>query len=160
MRVAALDAYFDRSLIAHARAADTEEMRFNTAISAMMEFVNAATKWGTCPRSVLEPFALLLAPYAPHVAEELWSRLGHAESLAYASWPAHEERHLVQSTVRVAVQVNGKMRGTVDVPADASEEQVVEAAVGTDGVAKWLEGVSVKRRIYVPGRLLNLVVAK
>ena len=126
----------------------------------MMEFVNAATKWDHCPRSVLEPFALLLAPYAPHVAEELWSRLGHAESLAYAPWPAFEERHLVQSTVRVAVQVNGKMRGTVDVPADASEEQVVEAAVGADGVAKWLEGMSVKRRIYVPGRLLNLVVSK
>ena len=142
------------------RAADTEEMRFNTAISAMMEFVNAATKWDTCPRSVLEPFTLLLAPYAPHVAEELWSRLGHSESLTYATWPVYEERHLVQSTVRVAVQVNGKMRGTVDVPADASEEQVVDAAMGAEGVAKWLEGVSVKRRIYVQGRLLNLVVAK
>ena len=135
-------------------------MRFNTAISAMMEFVNAATKWDNCPRSVLEPFALLLAPYAPHVAEELWSRLGHPDSLAYAPWPAFEERHLVQSTVRVAVQVNGKMRGTVDVAADASEEQVVAAAVGAEGVAKWLEGTTVKRRIYVAGRLLNLVVAK
>ena len=142
------------------RAADTEEMRFNTAISAMMEFVNAATKWDTCPQSVLEPFALLLAPYAPHVAEELWSRMGHSESLTYASWPAYEERHLVQSTVRVAVQVNGKMRGTVDVPANASEEQVVDAAVGAEGVSKWLEGMTVKRRIYVQGRLLNLVVAK
>jgi leucyl-tRNA synthetase len=160
VRTGARRAALWHALMARMRAADTEEMRFNTAISAMMEFVNAATKWDTCPRSVLEPFALLLAPYAPHVAEELWSRLGHAESLAYAPWPPFEERHLVQSTVRVAVQVNGKMRGTVDVPADASEEQVVDAAVGAEGVAKWLEGMTVKRRIFVPGRLLNLVVAK
>ena len=134
-------------------------MRFNTAISAMMEFVNAATKWDTCPRAVLEPFTLLLAPYAPHIAEELWSRLGHTESLTYAPWPIFDEQYMVQSSVRVAVQVNGKMRGTVDVAPDATEEQVVQAAMTADGVAKWLDGVAVKRRIYVAGRLLNLVVA-
>jgi leucyl-tRNA synthetase len=138
---------------------DTEEMRFNTAIAAMMEFVNAATKWDSCPRAVLEPFALLLAPYPPHIAEELWSRLGHDTSLAYATWPQFDEKHMVQSTVRVALQVNGKMRGTVDVPADADEEQVVTAALAVDGVAKWLEGATVKRRIYVQGRLLNIVIA-
>jgi leucyl-tRNA synthetase len=140
-------------------AADTEEMRFNTAISAMMEFVNAATKWDTCPRALLEPFTLLLAPYAPHIAEELWSRLGHTESLTYAQWPQFDEQYMVQSTVRVAVQVNGKLRGTVDVSASADEEQVVAAALAADGVAKWLEGATVKRRIYVAGKLLNIVVA-
>ena len=140
-------------------AADTEEMRFNTAIAVMMEFVNAAYKWDACPRTVLEPFALLLAPYAPHIAEELWSRLGHGTSLAYAPWPRFEERHIVQSTVRIAVQVNGKMRGTVDVAADADEETVVAAAMAAEGVSKWLTGVVVKRRIFVQGRLLNMVVA-
>jgi leucyl-tRNA synthetase len=134
-------------------------MRFNTAISAMMEFVNAATKWDTCPRALLEPFTLLLAPYAPHIAEELWSRLGHTESLTYAQWPQFDEQYMVQSTVRVAVQVNGKLRGTVDVSASADEEQVVAAALAADGVAKWLEGATVKRRIYVAGKLLNIVVA-
>ncbi len=140
-------------------AADTEEMRFNTAISAMMEFVNAATKWDTCPRTVLEPFTLLLAPYAPHIAEELWSSLGHTQSLTYATWPAFDETHMVQSSVTVAVQVNGKMRGTVQVAPDATEEQVLQAAMAADGVAKWISGVAVKRRIYVPGRLLNIVGA-
>jgi len=133
-------------------------MRFNTAIAAMMEFVNAATKWPSCPRAVLEPFALLLAPYAPHVAEELWSRLGHGESLTYAEWPAFDEKHLQLSAVRIAVQVNGKMRGTVDVAADADEVAVVDAALATEGIAKWVKDVTVKRRIFVPGKLLSFVV--
>ncbi len=140
-------------------AEDTDEMRFNTAISAMMEFVNAATKWQTCPRQILEPFALLLAPYAPHIAEELWNRLGHAATLAYEPWPKFEEKYLVQSEVSIAVQVNGKLRGTVSTPADADEEATVAAALASDGISKWVDGMTVKRRIFVPGRLLNFVVA-
>ena len=134
-------------------------MRFNTAISAMMEFVNAATKWQSCPRQILEPFTLLLAPYAPHIAEELWCRLGHTQSLAYAPWPTCEEKYLVQTEVSIAVQVNGKLRGTVTVPADAGEEAVYEAAMALKEVSKWFDGMTVKRKIYVPGRLLNVVVA-
>jgi leucyl-tRNA synthetase len=133
-------------------------MRFNTAISAMMEFVNAATKWDTCPRAVLKPFALLLAPYAPHVAEELWCRLGHSHSLAYESWPVYDPALLVQSTVSVAVQVNGKMRGTIMIPRDAVEADVVSAALEEKTIAKWVDGAEVRKRIYVPGRLLNLVL--
>ena len=89
---------------------ETEEMRFNTALAAMMEFVNAVYKWPNRPRAALEPFILLLSPYAPHVAEELWSRLGHSGSLAYAPWPVCDESLLVQDTVTMAVQVNGKVR--------------------------------------------------
>lgn len=134
-------------------------MRFNTAISAMMEFVNAATKWQTCPRQILEPFTLLLAPYAPHIAEELWCRLGHTQSLTYAPWPTWEEKYLVQTEVSIAVQVNGKLRGTVTVAADAGEEAVYSAAMDLKEVSKWFDGMAVKRKIYVPGRLLNVVVA-
>ena len=134
-------------------------MRFNTAISAMMEFVNAATKWQSCPRQILEPFTLLLAPYAPHIAEELWCRLGHTQSLAYAPWPTCEEKYLVQTEVSIAVQVNGKLRGTVTVAADAGEEAVYSAAMDLKEVSKWFDGMAVKRKIYVPGRLLNVVVA-
>jgi len=85
--------------------ADTEEMRFNTAISAMMEFVNAASKWENKPRTALEPFILALAPYAPHIAEELWERAGHDETLAYEPWPTYDEELLVEKTVALPVQV-------------------------------------------------------
>jgi len=142
-----------------ARAEDTDEMRFNTAISAMMEFVNAATKWETVPRQLLEPFALLLAPYAPHIAEELWSRLGHADTLAYEPWPQFDERYLVLTEVAIAVQVNGKLRGTVSTAADADESTTVAAALAAEGISKWMDGQTIKRRIFVPGRLLNFVVA-
>lgn len=134
-------------------------MRFNTAISAMMEFINAATKWDTCPRQILEPFTLLLAPYAPHIAEELWSRLGHKASLAYAPWPVFEEKYLVQSEISLAVQVNGKLRGTVTVPKDADEDAVYKTALSMKEVSKWVDGMTIKRKIFVPGRLLNVVVA-
>ena len=137
---------------------DVEALRFNTAIAAMMEFVNAATKWDTVPRSVAEPFVLLLAPFAPHLAEELWQALGHADTLAYAPWPEAEERFLVQDTVSIAVQVNGKLRGTVQVAADADRDAILATAKAEPNVARYLEGATVRKEIVVPGRLVNLVV--
>lgn len=86
---------------------ETEEMRFNTGISAMMEFINGAMKWDTRPRAALAPFCLLLAPYAPHLAEELWQRLGHGHSLAYEPWPQCDESLLVADTVQLPIQVRG-----------------------------------------------------
>ncbi|MDX1530901.1 MAG: leucine--tRNA ligase, partial [Rhodothermales bacterium] len=139
---------------------DVEGLRFNTAIAKMMEFVNAANKWGGVPRAVLEPFVLVLSPFAPHLAEELWQRLGHGESLAYASWPEAEERYLVEDEVEIAVQVNGKLRGTVTVPADAQKDTVLEAARNEENVARYLNsGSTVRKEIYVPGRLVNFVVS-
>jgi leucyl-tRNA synthetase len=138
---------------------DFESMRFNTAIAALMEFTNAANKWQSMPRSAADKLILLLSPMAPHIAEELWARLGHAESLAYEPWPDFDAAYLVSDTVELAVQINGKVRGRISVAADASEEQVLAAAKSDANVARHLEGKPLRRAIYVPGRIVNFVIA-
>ena len=137
---------------------DIEGLRFNTAIAALMEFTNAANKWPTFPRGLAEQFVLLLAPLAPHIAEELWQRLGHAESLAYAPWPQYDPKLLISETLEIPVQINGKMRGRIEVPADADEERVIALARADENVLRYLEGKALKRAIYVRGRILNFVV--
>jgi leucyl-tRNA synthetase len=136
---------------------DIESLDFNTAIAAMMEFVNAANKWDDVPRDIAEPFVLLLSPFAPHLTEELWARLGHDESLAHADWPAYEEELLQREVVEMAVQVNGTVRGTIEVAADAEEEDVLTAAKDDDNVVRHLDGKSIQREIYVPGQIVNFV---
>jgi leucyl-tRNA synthetase len=138
--------------------ADMERMSFNTAIAALIEFIAEFVAADSIPRAVAEPFVLMLAPLAPHLAEELWQRMGHSESLAYAPWPVAEEKWLVEDTIKLVVQVNGKVRSTVHVPADASKEAILEASKSDENVARYLEGVSIQREIYVPGRLVNIVV--
>jgi len=137
---------------------DIEALRMNTAIAALMELTNAAYKWDRVPSEVAEKLALLLSPFAPHIAEEIWSLLGHAESLAYAPWPDTDPALLESDTLEIPVQVNGKMRGRVTVPADADQDTVVAIAREDDNVKRHLEGQSVRRAIYVPGRILNFVV--
>ena len=137
---------------------DIENLRFNTAIAALMEFSNAAAKWALLPRSIVEPFVLILAPLAPHIAEELWARLGHSESLAYASWPEFDDAHLKTTTIEVPVQVNGKMRGRIEIPADASDELVLTLAKEDENVSRYLQGKEIKRAIYVAGRIVNFVI--
>jgi leucyl-tRNA synthetase len=137
---------------------DIEGLRFNTAISALMEFTNAANKWERVPRAIAERFALLLAPLAPHLAEELWQQLGHAESLAYEPWPEHDPQYLVAETLVVAVQINGKLRAKIEVPADADEDAVLGLANEDENVSRHLEGAVVRRAIYVPGRIVNFVL--
>jgi leucyl-tRNA synthetase len=137
---------------------DIEALRFNTAIAALMEFTNAANKWPWLPRPLAEKFVLLLAPLAPHVAEELWARLGHAESLAYEPWPEYEPRYLISEMLQIPVQINGKMRGRIDVPADADEERVIALARADENVLRYLVGKELKRAIYVRGRIVNFVV--
>ena len=136
---------------------DIEALRFNTAIAAMMEFVNAATKWDDFPRAVAEPFVLILAPFAPHLAEELWQRLGYGASLTYVPWPEVKDEYLKEETVDVAVQVNGKVRATIAVSPDAAQDAVLAAARDEDNVRRFLEGKTVRREIYVPGRIVNFV---
>ena len=139
---------------------DIETLRFNTAISALMEFTNAANKWNRIPRSIAEQFTLLLAPLAPHLAEELWARLGHAESIAFAPWPEYDARYLIAETVIIPVQINGKVRAKIEVPADADEEAVLGTATGDANVSRHLEGAVIRRAIYVPGRIVNFVLAQ
>jgi len=137
---------------------DIEQLGFNRAIARMMEFLNEATSMSVRPKSMLEPFVLLLSPFAPHIAEELWELLGHSKSLAHESWPQHDESKLVESEIEVPIQVNGKLRATVKVPA-GSEAPVIEAAArANDRVAEHLAGKTVAKVIYVPGRMLSFVV--
>ncbi len=136
--------------------ADIEGLRFNTAISQMMIFTNEAYKVEKLPRQTLETFVLLLAPFAPHLAEELWSRLGHGESLAYAPWPSYDEALTQDAEVELAVQVNGKLRARIVMPAEASKELVLDQA--KQEVASHLEGKTILKEVVVPGRLVNFVI--
>ena len=135
-----------------------ESLRLNTAISAMMVFVNEATRVGEVPKAWFEQFVTILAPFAPHVAEELWQRLGHATSITYAPWPAFDEAKLRRDTMTIAVQVAGKLRGTVEVATDAAEADILAAAKAEPKVVEFLAGRPLRREIYIPGRLVNLVV--
>src|SRR3954468_17627396 len=137
---------------------DIEGLRFNTAISALMELSHdIASGAEGAPREVAEMVVLALAPFAPHMSEELWERLGHGESLVWADYPEPDPALLVSETVSVAVQVNGKLRGVVEVPAGADQPVVEEAARAEDRVASCLEGKTERRVIYVPDRLINFV---
>jgi leucyl-tRNA synthetase len=134
------------------------DLRFNTAIAEMMVFVNEATKAPAVPRAWFEMFVRILSPFAPHVAEELWQRLGHTSTITFAPWPAHDEAKLARDTMMIAVQVNGKKRGEIEVAIDASEPAIIAAAKADKTVAPFVEGKPSKREIYVKGRLVNLVV--
>jgi leucyl-tRNA synthetase len=137
---------------------DVEHLMFNTSIARMMEFVNEASKASAVDRAVMQQFVLVLAPFAPHMAEELWARLGNAETLAYAPWPEYDEALLVEDTIEVPVQVNGKLRGKVSVPADADQATVLAAAKEESGVKSHIDGKELVKEIYVPGRMVNLIV--
>lgn len=137
---------------------DIEGLRFNTAIAAMMEFVNAANKWDVVPISVARLFVLIVSPFAPHISEELWQILGADKTLAFEEWPDVVEEYLVEDEVEIAVQVNGKVRGSVLVPPDAPEDAVLAAARAEENVSRYLINGNVRREIYVPGRIVNFVV--
>jgi leucyl-tRNA synthetase len=134
------------------------DLRFNTAISEMMIFVNEATKATTVPTAWFEMFVKIVSPFAPHVAEELWQRLGHTTSIAYEPWPAFDEAKLVKDVMVIAVQVSGKLRGQIEVALDADEAAIISAAKADDKVIPFLADKAIKREIYVKGRLVNLVV--
>jgi leucyl-tRNA synthetase len=134
-----------------------EALRLNTPVAKMMELVNACR--GQLPaRDDAEAFLKVLSPYAPHIAEELWSRMGHSESVANAAWPAWDPAALLDDTQIFAVQVLGKLRGSVEMPRGATQDQVVATALADANVARWLEGREIKKTVFVPGRLVNFVV--
>jgi leucyl-tRNA synthetase len=137
---------------------DVESMDLNTAISQLMVFVRDIEKQAPIPRAMVESFVRLLSPFAPHLGEELWAALGHAESLAYEPWPEPDAAMLVQDRVELVVQVQGKVRGRVLVAADAPEDDVKQAALSDENVRRHIGDRELRRVIYVPGRLLNLVL--
>jgi leucyl-tRNA synthetase len=138
---------------------DLERMSFNTAIAALIEFTSELVSLAAVPRAIAEPLALLLSPLAPHMAEELWSRMGHPGSLAYEPWPVYDDALLRTETVPVAVQVNGKVRGTIHVDPTAPEDAVLAAARADENVSRHLDGKTLRRAVYVPGRIVNFVVS-
>ncbi len=139
---------------------DIDEMAFNTAIAQMMIFVNEAYKWQTRPKGVLEPFVLLLSPFAPHIAEELWQRLGHEQTLAYEPWPEYDEELIKENTVEIVLQVNGKVRGTMQVSREeaGNREVLQKRALESEAIQKRIAGKEIKKVIAVPNRLVNVVV--
>ncbi|HEX9419223.1 MAG TPA: class I tRNA ligase family protein, partial [Methylomirabilota bacterium] len=138
--------------------ADTESLDYNTAIAAMMEYVNALRDAGCAMRDAVEPLVVMLAPYAPHLAEELWAVLGHDRSIFHASWPSYDAKVAAAGDVEVVVQVNGKVRARVTVSRGASEAEVVALAMQDESVRKFMDGKPVRKTIYVQDRLLNFVV--
>ncbi|MFW6413891.1 MAG: leucine--tRNA ligase [Verrucomicrobiota bacterium] len=137
--------------------ADTESLDFNTAISQMMVFLNEFSKASSRNRQAMETFVKLLAPYAPHIAEELWQRLGHAESLAYVSWPEYDEEKIKLDEVEILIQIKGKPKARMMMPADCSQEEMQRLALENQAVKEVLDGAEVKKVIAVPGRLVNIV---
>ena len=137
---------------------DLDGMRFNTAISAMMEYTNHLTPMATKSRDALEPFVLLLAPYAPHLAEEMWSLLGHNTTLAYAPWPIADKTLLVADTIEIPVQIAGKVRARISVPPGLSHDALQAAALADPKIQAQLAGKTIKKAIIVLDKMVNLVL--
>jgi leucyl-tRNA synthetase len=137
---------------------DLDGFRFNTAISALMIFVNDAISWETKPVAVMRDFLILLQPFAPHLAEELHAKLGGASTLAYEAWPKFDPALLAEETIQIPVQVNGKLRDVITVPAGAAKEEIQAAALASEKVRAFIEGKAIKTVIVVPKRLVNIVV--
>jgi leucyl-tRNA synthetase len=137
---------------------DIQALRFNTAVSTMMITMNELEKSPSIDRSSYEKLLQLIAPFAPHAAEELWSQLGNNKSIHTSSWPTYDASLASETEVTIIVQVNGKMRGSFTAPAGTAKDELLRRARALPEAAKWLEGKLVKKEIAVPDRLVNLVV--
>jgi leucyl-tRNA synthetase len=137
---------------------DVSQMSFNTAIARMMEFTNFFLRSEARPKEAMEKFLLLLSPFAPHLAEELWSVLGHRQTLAYEPWPAFDEEAIKEATIEIPIQVNGKLRTRIHVPAEADKAALEAAAAADPRVAELLAGKTLLKTVVVPGRMVNYVV--
>jgi leucyl-tRNA synthetase len=142
----------------HKVTLDIEGLNFNTAISQLMIFVNEFLNLEVKPVGAMEIFTLLLAPFAPHIAEELWSKLGHTGTIAYEPWPLFDEGKMKRDTVELVVQVNGKVRAKLNVEPGLSEERLQELALGEPGVRRHLDGKKIERIVVVKNKLVSLVV--
>jgi leucyl-tRNA synthetase len=138
---------------------DIETLDLNTAISQLMICTNTLGKLEKLPRIAAEGLLKLLSPFAPHLCEELWSHLGHPESIAFEDWPAYEAKYLVKDDMTIAIQVNGKLRSRISVPKESDKETILNQAKADTKIQKYLEGKELVKEIYVPGRLVNLVLS-
>ena len=139
---------------------DYENLRLNTVVAKLIEYVNYLTKTyrTEAPRAAVEPIAQLVSPIAPHIAEELWQRFGHNETITYQPFPTFEEKYLVDDEIEVPVQINGKVKARINIAADADQDAVFEVALADAKIAELTSGKNVVKKIYVPGRMVNLVV--
>ncbi|MED4754142.1 leucine--tRNA ligase [Brevibacillus choshinensis] len=137
---------------------DYEGLRFNTGISQLMVFVNEGYKADILPKKYMEDFVKMLSPIAPHIAEELWERLGHNETIAYEAWPTYDESKLVEDEVEIVLQVNGKNREKLLIASDSTKEQMEEMALANEMIKELIEGKTIVKMIAVPGKLVNIVI--
>ena len=137
---------------------DTATLNFNTAISQMMVYINDLSKLETLPREAWEPLILMIAPYAPHLAEELWEKAGHKPSVANVSWPKYNEALTIDAEIQIVCQINGKVRAKIMLGKDATKEEIIAAAKANDNVKKYLDGATIVKEIVVPGKLVSFVV--
>jgi leucyl-tRNA synthetase len=135
-----------------------EALKYNTAIAAMMELVNALHEENCCERQIVTDLVLMLAPIAPHFADENWERLGNRESVFDAAWPTWDPALMVDGTVEVVIQVSGKTRSKVSVDRDAAEDEVLAAALKDETTLRFTSGKETRKVVYVPNRLINIVV--
>ena len=138
--------------------ADTASLNFNTAISQMMIFINELSKLDAVPKSIWEDFVKILSPYAPHLGEELWQRLGHNKTISYETWPKFNEDYCKDDKKTIVVMVNGKLRGKFQAITGESEENLVSEAKNAEGVAKFLEGHEIVKKVVIKDKLVNFVV--
>ena len=137
---------------------DIDHFSFNTSISAFMICVNELTSAKCHKRAILEKLIVVLAPFAPHIAEELWSKLGNVTTICDAEWPSYNEEYLVENTVTYAISFNGKTRFSLELPADMSREDIEKTALENENATKWLEGKTPKKIIIVPKKIVNIVI--
>jgi len=138
---------------------DIDVLNFNTAIASLIIFVNFLTSLKTPPsKKAIENLVLMLSPFAPHVAEECWQLLGNNESLAYQAWPTFDEQYCIENIITIAIQVNGKVRSKLEVDKDIDEKDLLSNALTQQNVAKFIDGSTIKKTIYVRGKILNILV--
>ncbi|MCA1901633.1 MAG: leucine--tRNA ligase [Candidatus Hydrogenedens sp.] len=137
---------------------DIENLQFNTAIAKMMEFANSANKTEKINKHIGEKFILILSPFAPHIAEEIWQKLGHNQTLAYEPWPEYDENLIKEDTIEIPIQVNGKLRGKITISVNSSDKEILEQARKEEKILPHLTGKQIVKEIYVPGKLINFVV--
>ena len=137
---------------------DFEQLGFNTAISQLMIFVNAAYKNGSCPKEYAEGFVKMLSCITPHAGEEMWSILGHDDTIAFEPWPVYDEEAIKEDTVEIGVQVNGKVKGKVEIAVDEESDSAIAKAKEVPGVKNAIDGKNIVKEIYVKGKIINIVV--